>query len=181
MTWWSRWTVCNVVACATDHQSHENHPCWVRSCIMTFQQRRSILQPVKKGRQITQAVLPDMYVPTVLLWTIDWYLRQKTTGNGYQKHGQSLRTDIYSKGYNGHLNTRIGHTRSGKESFGAINAQWRRVIQGSKCGYFHIHLKCGFELYGTKMNRERDFLAGKGLFLGQELWNPLPANCQIGQ
>ena len=50
---------------------------------------------------------------------------------------------MYSKGYNGHLNTRIEHMRSGKELFGVMNAQWRRVIQGSKCGYFDNNMKSG--------------------------------------
>jgi len=50
---------------------------------------------------------------------------------------------MYSKGYNRHLNTRIGQIRSGKELFGVMNAQWRRVIQGDKFGYFNNHLKSG--------------------------------------
>jgi hypothetical protein len=48
---------------------------------------------------------------------------------------------MYSKGYNEHLNTRIEHIRSGNELFGVMNAQWRRVIQGDKYGYFDNHLK----------------------------------------
>jgi len=48
---------------------------------------------------------------------------------------------MYSKGYNGDLNTRIGHIRSGKKLFGVMNAQWKRVIQGDKFGYFNNHLK----------------------------------------
>ena len=50
---------------------------------------------------------------------------------------------MYSKGYNGHLNTRIGHRRSWKQLFGVMNAQWRRVIQDGTCWYFDNYLKSG--------------------------------------
>jgi len=62
---------------------------------------------------------------------------------------------MYSKGYNGNWNTRIGHVSSGKELFGVMNAQWRRVIQGDKCGYFDNHLKSGSKtaLHQNKMGK----------------------------
>jgi hypothetical protein len=50
---------------------------------------------------------------------------------------------MYSKCYNGHWHTSIEHIRSGKELFGVMNAQWRRVIQCDKFGYFNNHLKSG--------------------------------------
>jgi len=57
-----------------------------------------------------------------------------TIGSGEWRKDQSLRTDTYSKGYNEHLNTKIGHMRSGEELFDVMNAKWRRVIHAANEG-----------------------------------------------
>jgi hypothetical protein len=48
---------------------------------------------------------------------------------------------MYSKGDNGHLNTRIGPITSLKECFGGINGLFTGVIQGSKCESVNNHRK----------------------------------------
>jgi len=68
-----------------------------------------------------------------------------------------LRTNTYSKGYNGHLNIRIEHIRSGKELFGVMKAQWRRMIQGDKFGYFDNHLKSGSQTALNQNKRVKGF------------------------
>jgi len=64
---------------------------------------------------------------------------------------------MYSKGYNGHWNTRIGHMSSGKELFGVLNAPWRRVIQDSKCGYFDNNPKIGWKTALHQNERAKGF------------------------
>jgi len=97
-----------------------------------------------------------------------------TIGSGYQWKDQSLRTDMYSKGYNGHLNPRIGHISRGKELFGVMNAQWKRVIQGGKCRYFNNHLKSGSKTALHQNERAKQFPWWFGVLSGAGTVEPSP-------
>jgi len=60
------------------------------------------------------------------------------------------------------MNTWIGHIRNGKALFGVINTQWRRVIQGSKCGSFDNHPKGGVKTALHQNHRTKEFPSWSG-------------------